>query len=183
MTTGVLVAARRRRSRAHAVLASARVFATAVVYAAIGFVAVVLLAVGGSGVVGFRTFTVLTGSMQPGIHPGDLVVDQSIPARKLRIGDVVTFSSPDPPKRLITHRVRRLAFHRSYVDVVTKGDQNDAVEQWRIPARGHVGLVRLHVPRLGYAFRYFNGRLQRLLTIVVPALLLGAAALRRIWRT
>ncbi len=180
MTTNVL-APQRYAPRVLGLAGSLRALATATLYAALGFAAVVLLAVGGSSVFGFRTLTDLSGSMEPGIRPGDLVVDQPIEARDLKVGEIVTFRSPTPPKRLITHRVRRITSAGYLRDVVTKGDANDTVEHWTIPAQGRVGVVRLRVPKLGYAFRYLSGPLDRILTIVLPALLLGAIALRRIW--
>ena len=39
----------------------------------------------------------MSGSMQPAIHTGDVVVDESIAPAEARVGDVVTFKDPTPP--------------------------------------------------------------------------------------
>jgi hypothetical protein len=65
---------------------------------------------------------------------------------------------------------------------VTKGDANNTVEKWTIPVSGHLGLVVVHVPKLGYALVWASGRTGRIALIAIPGILLGAIELRRIWR-
>ena len=68
------------------------------------------------------------------------------------------------------------------VEFITKGDANTSVEQWRITPDGQIGRVVFRVPKVGYVLFYLRGSLGRLLLIVLPALLLGAYELWRIWR-
>ena len=44
---------------------------------------------------GARPYTVLTGSMEPTISPGDVVIDERISPLEARVGDVVTFRDPE----------------------------------------------------------------------------------------
>jgi signal peptidase len=130
---------------------------------------------------GTKSLTVLSGSMEPTIHVGDIVVVRQIPAVEARIGDIVTFRDPADRTRLITHRVRSISVANGSVQFATKGDANTSIEQWSISKGGTIGLVVYRVPRLGYVLFYVHGALGRLLLVVVPALLLGAYEIWRIW--
>lgn len=167
----------------HRVLSAARLLATVAIWAAAGFGVVIVGVIGASPLVGYRTFTVSSGSMRPGIAVGDLVVTRPIAASEARVGDVVTFADPEGGKRLITHRVRRLDAGPKLVNVVTKGDATNAVEKWHVPRKGTIGRVEYRVPRLGLLFAYTSSPFTRLALIVAPALLLAAAQLKRIWRS
>jgi hypothetical protein len=67
------------------------------------------------------------------------------------------------------------------VQVVTKGDANDTVERWRVPANGHIGRVELRVWKLGYPLVYAHSRVGLIGLVALPALLLCFVELRRIW--
>jgi signal peptidase len=119
--------------------------------------------------------------MEPVLDVGDVVVTKPVVATDVRVGDVITF--PDEQRdELVTHRVRSIHLVGSRASIETRGDANDASEHWSVAADGRVGRVAYHLPLVGYALVWTHGRLARLLLIVIPALLLGALELRRIWR-
>jgi signal peptidase len=139
-----------------------------------------MLALGAARLAGYHTFTILSGSMEPAIATGDLVVDERISAADARVGDVITFLEPGT-RRLVTHRLvhKRIARGRAYMR--TRGDANNAPERWSIPAEGQMGRVALRVPKGGYASSYVRQRDLQLMLVVVPAILLGILQLVRIW--
>lgn len=132
---------------------------------------------------GYRGYTVMSGSMEPVIATGDLVINQPIGPFDARVGDVVTFLDPGGSGRLITHRVQSIDVTPQLVDVVTKGDANTAVERWSISRHGRLGRVVLDVPRVGYAMAVLRSRVGQMALVVVPALLLMTLALLKIWRS
>jgi signal peptidase len=146
-----------------------------------GLLAGTVLAAGAPALFGMRSFTVLSGSMEPVLDVGDVVVTKPVAASDVRVGDVITF--PDEERHeLVTHRVRSIHLTGSRASIETRGDANSASEQWSVAADGHVGRVAYHLPLVGYALVWTHGRTARLLLIVIPALLLGALELGRIWR-
>jgi signal peptidase I len=152
-------------------------------WAGLAFCATLLAAVALPAAIGMRSFTVMSGSMEPTIHVGDVVIDSKISPLDARPGDVVTFSDPTGRHRLITHRVRGISVRGGQVQVVTKGDANNTVERWTVPANGRIGRVELRVWKLGYPLVYAHSRYGLILLVGVPALLLCGIELRRIWRT
>lgn len=130
---------------------------------------------------GYRTMTVMSGSMTPAIRTGDVVFTQRVSPLRLELRDVVTFRSPDTPGRLITHRVRKIRVTGHMVNVTTRGDANNTSEHWSVPTTGTVGLVRVRVPKVGYLLARIGNGYGRLLFFVLPVALLGISEIRRIW--
>jgi signal peptidase len=164
-----------------AALRIGRLGARTAYWAGLAFCVTLLAAIALPAAIGMHSFTVMSGSMEPNIHTGDVVIDRKIHPLGARPGDVVTFSDPSGKKRLITHRVRSMKVHGSQVDVVTKGDANNTVERWSVPASGHIGRVMLRVPYVGYPLVYAHSRYGLIGLVAIPALLLCALELRRIW--
>ena len=151
-------------------------------YAALGLVLGIVAAIALPFVAGERPYTVLSGSMEPAIGTGDIVVVQRISPADADVGDVVTFSDPRSSERLITHRVRSSRRRGSQIDFVTKGDANNTVERWRIPSDGVISRVRYRVPEVGRLAMLTRTRGGLLLFVLGPLLLLGIHEVVRIWR-
>lgn len=131
---------------------------------------------------GLETMTIMSGSMEPAIHTGDVVAAEPIVPLDARVGDVITFQEPRGQGRLITHRVSRMRVREGKVGFVTKGDANDHGERWQISADGRVARVTNRAPGLGYAVAFVRDPQKRLWLISVPAVVLGLVELWRIWR-
>ena len=141
-----------------------------------------LLAVGVPNLFHAKSLTVMSGSMEPTISTGDVVVAQQISPMDARVGDIVSFRDPLEHDRVITHRVRVIHVIKDKVEFVTKGDANTNTEHWAVPEDGTIGRVAFHVPRLGYFMVWIHSTFGLLLLIVLPTLILGATELWNIWR-
>ena len=133
-------------------------------------------------VVGYKPVAVYSGSMQPTIPVGGLVLDRAIPARQVAIGDVITFSDPYVKGRLVTHRVVDILQTPRGLAYRTKGDANPGRDPWTIRLAGQVGRVSFGVPVAGYILFYAHTREVRGALICLAALALVVGLLRRIWR-
>jgi signal peptidase I len=133
-------------------------------------------------VAGLRPLTVLSGSMAPAIAVGDMVLVAPVSPASVGPGDVVTFTDPQRSGRLITHRLERAVPRAGHFDMVTRGDANSASERWSVPAGGRIGRVTATLPRVGWALAWSRTGVGRMVGLVLPVLLIGAATLRAIWR-
>lgn len=132
----------------------------------------------------YHVSVVLSGSMRPAWHAGDVLVTTPQAAREVRVGQAISFNAPVDGRPSVTHRVIEVLERGPHPVVRTKGDANDAADPWG-PVRltgDTVGVVRGRVPRLGWALQALNGRVAALLTGLVAPLLLLVLALRQIWR-
>jgi signal peptidase I len=145
--------------------------------------ALLALLIAGPLVFGDHPATDLTGSMEPTISPGDVVINEEIAPREAEVGDIVTFRDPEEQSKLLTHRVVsiRPAKDGRYA-FVTQGDANNTQEHWRVPADGQIGRVVYTVPWVGNIAVFARTRLGMGLLIGLPLLLILTEEIVRIWR-
>jgi signal peptidase I len=131
---------------------------------------------------GDRSYVVRSGSMSPAIDTGDVVVVEPISPPDAHVGQIVTFDNPEADGELTSHRAITIDRRGEDVRFTTKGDSNTGVEHWVVPADEQVGQVLYRVPKLGFASVWIQTPLGRVSLVIVPALLLVASFLWRIWR-
>ena len=96
--------------------------------------------------VGWTPRVILSGSMEPRIHVGDVVVTRDVPAASLVKGQVITVTDPDHPGKTRTHRVLRREADGS---LTLKGDANRDADTARISVDAVQGVGVLRVPFVG----------------------------------
>ncbi|MFR5328830.1 MAG: signal peptidase I, partial [[Clostridium] innocuum] len=90
----------------------------------------------------FRIYCILSGSMEPTISTGSLILVDT--DAELHTEDIVTFQKQDS---IITHRiVRQIDDQRT----VTKGDANDSDDPTPLYKTQIIGKVILVIPYIGY---------------------------------
>ena len=153
-----------------------------ITWAVAGFVLAILLAAALPLALGGTSMVVRSGSMTPAIRTGDVVVVRPISPTEASVGDVVTFKDPAGSDRLLVHRVRAISRVGDEVEVITRGDANSTQERWKVAADGTIGSVAYRVPALGFAANWIGSPAGRIGLVILPALLLAAMFLVRIWR-
>ncbi len=96
---------------------------------------------------GYKMFSIKTGSMSPTITIGSMVFVE--PCRKLSdysVGDIVTFTDKQS-KRSFTHRIT--AINEEDKTFNTKGDANEAEDPSPTPLNKAVGKVVFVIPHVG----------------------------------
>jgi signal peptidase len=106
---------------------------------------VVNVAVNGFGTLpgGYRPLVVLSGSMEPYMPTGSLVLTKSVDPATVKVGDVITFRlrTGSFQTDLATHRVEAIKNSPGGVSFVTKGDANQVHDPVPVPASDLVGRV------------------------------------------
>ena len=120
---------------------------------------VVLLAVALVGVrlAGIRTFTVLSGSMEPTYHVGSLIYVKKVDPTTIRPGQVITFMLDE--NTVATHRVVEVVPDEddpSTLRFRTKGDANDTEDGSLVHYKNVIGTPVFAIPKLGYAANYIQ---------------------------
>ncbi len=85
---------------------------------------------------------VLTGSMEPTIKAGDLIVTKKIDAEEVRVDDVISFFDPDGNgSTIVTHRVIGVETDETSGELFfrTQGDNNNIADMTPVPAENLVG--------------------------------------------
>lgn len=139
------------------------------------------LVVAGAVLTGHRALVVRSGSMEPAIRTGDLVLVRSVSPGAVEAGDIVTFRDATRDQELVTHRVVRVRSEGAAFGFVTKGDVNTGVERWSVDAGGTIGEVAFRIPAAGYVLSWLGMPYVRVGLMGIAVLVLLTVALRKIW--
>lgn len=138
-------------------------------------ISAVLLAIALVGVrlVGFKVFTVLSGSMEPAYPVGSLIYVKKVDYTKLKSGDVITFMLDE--NTVATHRIVEVVPDEENPSVLrfrTKGDANDSEDGQLVHYKNVIGTPVLVIPKLGYLASFIQSPRGRYAAISAGAVLL-----------
>ena len=97
---------------------------------------------------GFTPLKVLSGSMEPAIKTGDLIIIKDIDESNIKTGDVITFKTDSDT--FVTHRVIGVSNENGKPRFKTKGDANNVEDEDLISGNDVVGKYIFRIPRFGY---------------------------------
>jgi signal peptidase I len=104
-------------------------------------------------VFGWHQYVIVTGSMEPGINAGDVVLASPDPIIEDSIGRVISFQDPARPEFVLTHRLISINEDGT---LVTKGDANPTVDSVPVPTETVTGLGRLLVQFVGLPVVWYH---------------------------
>lgn len=128
----------------------------------------------------FKVLVVQSGSMEPAIKMGGLVMIK--PVADYKINDVITFTNPKKPQELTSHRIVNLEVIDGKTFYATKGDANENPDTRKVAKDEVVGKVLFDVPFVGYAVDFAKKPLGFALLIIVPAVLVIIDEVKNIFR-
>ena len=96
---------------------------------------------------GYEVYTVISGSMEPEIPVGSLVLVHPEDPLTIAEKDVIAFYGHDDSGAIITHRV--LANQTVSGEFITKGDANTDADLYPVPYANLIGKVVWSAPKLG----------------------------------
>lgn len=114
---------------------------------------------------GYKSFLVQSGSMEPAIMTGDIIVIQQQPGYIKN--DVITFVTPE--NRIVTHRIIGQQNKNNATLFVTKGDANRSEDNDVVKQDAITGKVVFVIPKLGYFIGFSKSPFGLALLIIFPA--------------
>ena len=103
--------------------------------------------------IGFDTYAVLSGSMEPTYHTGALIYVREVQPEEIEVGDPITFVL-DENLTVATHRV--VAIDTETQHFTTKGDANEFVDAKPVHFNNLIGKPVFTIPKLGYFANYIQ---------------------------
>lgn len=141
---------------------------TLVVVAVLG---IALLFVGTKvDMLGYQVKVVKSGSMEPAIKTGGIVV--IAPSAAYGVGDVVTFGRDTKNSIPVTHRIVEKTGEGRTATYMTKGDANEDTDPNVLRNSGIIGTVAFTIPYVGYVIEFARTPLGFLILIGIPALVI-----------
>lgn len=119
-------------------------------YVIVGLAALTALLLAGSRLLGFRLFTVLSGSMEPVIPTGALIFVKPVEPQTICEGQIITFLLDE--NTVATHRVTEILPDGEDPEVLrfrTRGDANTAEDGSPVHCKNVLGTPVLTIPTAG----------------------------------
>lgn len=107
---------------------------------------------------GYRVYYVATGSMEPTLNIGDVVMIKKTPAKEIHKGDIITFKSTDDALygKPVTHRVvEEPEVKKGIYYYQTKGDADGATLDPVVAYNFVEGKYMFKIPLLGKIYSFF----------------------------
>jgi len=147
------------------------------------FVVIQVLSKGHVSIAGHSFFKVVTGSMEPSISVGELILTKRVDMDAIEIGDVVSFRSKSPQMigRIITHRVVDITENEEGgILLVTKGDANLSMDGYYVSEQNMIGKViwQSGESPISGIMTFLSNKFGFLACIAFPALLISTLILR-----
>jgi signal peptidase I len=148
-------------------------------------VLLVIFTLGVPLVLGAQPYSVLTGSMRPGIPPGSLIAVRPVPFESIQVGDIITYQLESGKPAVVTHRVvGDTEASDGERMLTTRGDANNLADAAPVREVQVRGTLVYAVPFLGYPGSIMNGPIRSGVVIAAGVILIvyGVLVLARTLR-
>lgn len=124
--------------------------------------------------VGWHLDSVLSGSMEPAIHTGDLAILGPLATSDIQVGDIIAYHNGNVE---VCHRVTAVE-GGDQVRFITKGDANRSPDGTPVTPDKVNGKLAFSIPFAGYFIYFMKTPLGLFLTILLPILFLIGSELK-----
>ncbi len=152
----------------------------------LGFIAVVMIMMAAvftyvAPHFGWRMDAVLTGSMEPHLKVGSLVVTVPVAPDTIQVGDIISFRTATGSRDTITHRVIGIE-QNSPLRFETMGDANPRSDPDTVLQQNVVGKVYINVPSVGFFTEFLKTPVGFVFGMVIPGIVLITLYVASMWR-
>lgn len=124
---------------------------------------------------GYFPLIVLTDSMYPEIHAGDLIICHQGDAEELEEGDIIAFYDPAwNGTTIVTHRIEAIVEGTDGLEITTKGDANNVADALTVPEEDVVGEYLMRIPNIGNVAMFMQTSTGLIVCVVLPLILMIA---------
>lgn len=136
-------------------------------------------------IAGHKVLAVISGSMEPAIRTGDVIIVQPLkdPANEVKDGDVITFRAKEKADMLITHRIiGTVKVDGKPVAFGTKGDNNQVIDRDVVAPEQIIGRYEWRIPYFGYVTTFIRTPLGIALFVIVPGVVIIGMEFMKMWK-
>ena len=132
---------------------------------------------------GYSMFRVATGSMEPTIETGALLICDQTPIEDIQVDDIICFESTSQMMlgQVITHRVVDIQLVDGILRLTTRGDANVVEDALYVTEKNLIGKVTWYSQDkdiMASVISFMSGKIGFLSLIVIPVLLISSIALK-----
>lgn len=114
--------------------------------------------------IGYKAYIIKTNSMEPTIKVGDVVISRKEKPENIKSGDIITFIQND---EVITHRITKVEQEDNILRYITKGDNNNIEDTYKITYNDIQGKNIITIPYLGKFIQILDNKIILLIVILI----------------
>ena len=122
-----------------------------------------------SDILGFKTFVIVSKSMEPTIMTGDAIVVKEVNPEDLKVGDIISFRDGDS---INTHRIVEIVSDNGKKRFRTKGDNNKNVDKELVTTSKVEGTYQLRIKGFGKIIKILNSKITLVILLTFLILIL-----------
>ena len=115
---------------------------------------------------GYKTFSIVSGSMQPTINIDDIVIVKKVKKEDIQKNDIITFTTNEGT---ITHRVVGIQENNNKSIYYTKGDNNQSSDEMIIVYEQIEGKYKWKIPKAGKLLSLIKNRFVFVVILLILA--------------
>ena len=122
-----------------------------------------------SGIFGYKPMIVMSGSMDPTIKVGDLIIVEETDLKDLKKNDIIAFRVKDDT--LVSHRIMDISYDGNRYYFETKGDNNNTKDDNLVKDKNVEGKYIFRIAKLG-SFLIFISQPTGFIALLLAAIIL-----------
>jgi len=119
-------------------------------------------------VFGYKAYIITTDSMKPNINSGDVIIVTKVKEEKIKSGDIITFKTEDD---YISHRIIEIKQNEEEIEYITKGDNNNVPDSYRVVYDDIEGCKIIRIPLLGNLILMLRNKIYIVILIIIILLI------------
>lgn len=131
--------------------------------------------------IGWSVNAVISGSMEPALKTGSLIVASPAKSEDIKVGDIILFRPVSGGGNMITHRVVDIQVN-SPVRFITQGDANLSPDPDKVPGKNLVGKVIIDIPSIGSFIEFVKTTKGFISLVIVPSVVIFFIYILSVWQ-
>lgn len=113
---------------------------------------------------GFKSFVIVSGSMEPTIQKGDAILVKKVPEEEIEVNDIVSFTEE---KTNVTHRIIGVIEEEGKKRYITKGDHNNVKDKEKITYEQIEGKYQFKINQLGWVINILKSKITLIILLIL----------------
>ena len=124
----------------------------------------------GVSLFGYRLYRITTGSMEPTLKAGTVIIIHTTEADELKLGDIISFRSSDPDiyGKVNTHRIYAIENDGKRKIFTTIGDAHLSVDKYKVDEKNVIGKVVFSSVKMGKILGFLSDKKVSFFLTVFP---------------
>lgn len=116
---------------------------------------------------GIKTYIILSGSMEPELTVGDMIIVKEVDEDKLNVGDIISYRDG---ANVVTHRIIKIDTINGTKQFITKGDHNNVEDRGALTIASVEGKIIGKVAYIGKFILFLKNKYVLIILAVVSFL-------------